>query len=427
MPAEDLDEELRAPYFWCYISHRGREKLPQYRYAGSDRSLVYQYVFSPNLNKMLERGWVPRWLHPNVITVGGFMLVLASHLLMAFYSPDFVQPLPAWVLVVSAIALHVYQWLDALDGKQARHLGLGSPLGLLCDHGCDSVNASITALNACTALGLGSTNWCYVMWAATASGFFFNTWEEWFVGSLDLPIINGPNEGLLTIVIAFLWTAVVGQAWWHEKAPFMDFKRYEVILTVYVSMGVLTVLGNIYKTLSAVHEIRVFKDGVRTSGSVVPGSPGKPGTAAQRQAATKMIALTRTIPFVAIIAAGAVWIQWSPSRVFDRHPRLVLLSLGLFCSKCCSGLMVAHLCDDPYRPFCKTLAAVTALAGHHAMQYLLGRPSCSEDILVYELFALSAFSIGHMALSVTWEISRCLNINVCTVPKAIREAKPKRA
>ncbi len=48
--------------------------------------------------------------------------------------------IPAWVLVLAAIGLFVYQTLDACDGKQARRTGNSSSLGELFDHGCDVVS-----------------------------------------------------------------------------------------------------------------------------------------------------------------------------------------------------------------------------------------------------------------------------------------------
>ena len=50
--------------------------------------------------------------------------------------------IPAWVLILAAIGLFVYQTLDACDGKQARRTGNSSSLGELFDHGCDAVSTS---------------------------------------------------------------------------------------------------------------------------------------------------------------------------------------------------------------------------------------------------------------------------------------------
>ena len=40
--------------------------------------------------------------------------------------------------------------------------------------------------------------------------FFHATLEEYYVGSLDLPIINGPNEGCLIVVALYILSACTG-------------------------------------------------------------------------------------------------------------------------------------------------------------------------------------------------------------------------
>ena len=46
---------------------------------------------------------------------------------------------PRWVYFNLAGSLFVYQTMDAIDGKQARRTGTGSPLGELFDHGLDCI------------------------------------------------------------------------------------------------------------------------------------------------------------------------------------------------------------------------------------------------------------------------------------------------
>ena len=46
---------------------------------------------------------------------------------------------PSWVYFNLAGSLFVYQTMDAIDGKQARRTGTGSPLGELFDHGLDCI------------------------------------------------------------------------------------------------------------------------------------------------------------------------------------------------------------------------------------------------------------------------------------------------
>ncbi len=123
------------PYFGKYISRAASQRLLAYNYKGSDDSIVLEYVTNP----LYER-WVklfPLWLAPNLITLTGFSFTAVSHILLFHYCPNLNGHAPAWVHVYNAAAVLMYQAFDAMDGKQARRTGSGSPLGLLCDHGCD--------------------------------------------------------------------------------------------------------------------------------------------------------------------------------------------------------------------------------------------------------------------------------------------------
>lgn len=44
---------------------------------------------------------------------------------------------------MEAASYLIYRILDEMDGKQARKTGNSSPLGLLFDHGCDSITAAV--------------------------------------------------------------------------------------------------------------------------------------------------------------------------------------------------------------------------------------------------------------------------------------------
>lgn len=47
------------------------------------------------------------------------------------------------------------------------------------------------------------------MWCIVAVPFFFATWEEYHTGTLVLPIVNGPSEGVYTTVVSYFATAIV--------------------------------------------------------------------------------------------------------------------------------------------------------------------------------------------------------------------------
>jgi len=47
--------------------------------------------------------------------------------------------------------------------------------------------------------------------------FYVQTWDEYHTKTLTLGIISGPVEGILTIIVVFLFTALKGPNFWHRS------------------------------------------------------------------------------------------------------------------------------------------------------------------------------------------------------------------
>ena len=56
------------------------------------------------------------------------------------------RPIASWWYFLQAFCFFLSRFLDELDGKQARRLGLSSPLGLIFDHGCDAMIAGLEVM-----------------------------------------------------------------------------------------------------------------------------------------------------------------------------------------------------------------------------------------------------------------------------------------
>lgn len=80
---------------------------------------------------------------------------MVAVIIMLSHDTTFKEEVPKWVCVFSAIALFVYQTLDAIDGKQARRTGTSGPLGQLFDHGCDAMTTTMGGLILFQGLLLG--------------------------------------------------------------------------------------------------------------------------------------------------------------------------------------------------------------------------------------------------------------------------------
>jgi len=76
--------------------------------------------------------------------MAGFMCNLIPHLMVPLlFTYDMEGDLPGWFCVMMGVAFFLYMLCDNTDGKQARRTGSSSPLGMLIDHGMDSISAAI--------------------------------------------------------------------------------------------------------------------------------------------------------------------------------------------------------------------------------------------------------------------------------------------
>ena len=69
--------------------------------------------------------------------------------------------------------------------------------------------------------------------------FFMATWEEYYTGTLALPIINGPNEGLLIMYSIYIATAIVGPTVWTQPnifVPQLNNNHVLVLITITIAI-----------------------------------------------------------------------------------------------------------------------------------------------------------------------------------------------
>ena len=384
--------------FSPYISAHGAEKLKEYRYHGGDHSLIYKHVLTPMNNALI--GYFPWWLAPNTITVAGLLLVFLSHLVSLHYSPRLEGAAPAWALVLYAACLFAYQTLDNLDGKQARRTGSASPLGLLFDHGCDALNVTVSTLTLCSAIQTGATWKSGVMWWSTASVFYFTTWEELNTNYLNLPIVNGPTEGLLMNVGIYLWTAYAGADFWlTSESAFTGCQWNTLLVWGLVGLSVPTII-NCFKNVY----VSTFRSD--TFGTAV----------------------LRIVPFLILNAFFALWVSFSQDDILGKYPRMVWWTLGLLFSKMVTHMMVAHMTGEPYAPIRKTLLPIFFLASHALYSlicwYLRGRdlsaPIISdEELVLEEFFILSLVTYCHLVYFLVSEAMEILKVPCFTMPQSV--------
>ena len=197
------------------LSDTERLHLHSYRYSGGDSSPVYKYVLSP-FAKFCVYSFVPTWLAPNVVTLLGLLASVVAVVCTLLLNPELNSEGPRWLHLLTGICILSYQTLDNMDGVQARRTNSSSPLGMLFDHTCDTINAGLMSIAIASSL---ATGWTVRIYFCLLSGFFpfyFQAWEEYYIGTMVLPPFNGPSEGLLIAAIICMISSYKGAHWCHE-------------------------------------------------------------------------------------------------------------------------------------------------------------------------------------------------------------------
>jgi len=131
-------------YLKNYITPDGEQAIRNFKYKGGSSAYSYDYLWSPLAEYSLR--FVPITWAPNAITLAGFILVLAAAFSIYAFG-DIGSPVSSYQEVFFAICIFTYQTLDNIDGKQARRTGTSTPLGMLFDHGCDSMSCFLISIS----------------------------------------------------------------------------------------------------------------------------------------------------------------------------------------------------------------------------------------------------------------------------------------
>lgn len=447
--------------FSPYLPLDAAERMRNYKYHGEDRSYIFKYMWRPLVQQTVP--YIPRWIAPNTITVGALVPAIISHALLWYYMPDLTvnsqehsDSIPRWIFVFAALSMLVYQFMDNCDGAHARRLGVGSPLGLLMDHGCDAFNSVLGTIAAVTACCVGHTWKPFICVLCAVVCFFANTWEEYYRGALILPVVNGANEGIFVVIALYLATAVYGPIFWLTQLTIpanfvpdisrtlffespavvnfvgpLDGYNADGSLTIYYNTifvavmfftAVFTSLSNGYQVFLATRELQ-------------HGS--KFGSSWLCKNYPFIHALTRLMPLYVITALAVLWLYISPVDILVLHPRLCCWTIGLLYTKLCIHLMIAHLNSIEFHPFRRTMVPFFYIGGHSIVSWAMRRwpsalhrsmanPAAStagspwlfdEEALLFEFFALSVVTFSHLAINAIAETASALNISVFTVPK----------
>eukprot|EP00002_Diphylleia_rotans_P032336 TRINITY_DN6782_c0_g1_i1.p1 TRINITY_DN6782_c0_g1~~TRINITY_DN6782_c0_g1_i1.p1 ORF type:complete len:428 (+),score=69.64 TRINITY_DN6782_c0_g1_i1:55-1338(+) len=410
-----------------YIPARQLTHLETYAYAGVDLSPLSNYVLQPYWRFMARL--LPRWLAPNAVTLLGLLASLAAYAVLTAAAPrlrslpplhsdlttedkdlhtEFPQPSP-WVFYAAALAVFAYQTLDALDGKQARALGMSSPMGELFDHGCDAINTAASMLLCGTVCQMGTTIYTLVCGYMLMLGFFMATWETYHTGTLVLPAVNVPTEGILMVAIICFITGYSGPEIWDTNvwdalpirpanAPPAPLNVVVVILVV--GFGSFMMMQNAWSVV--IQKI----------------DPAHPKNKSLRHKTDISEAITQFFPIGTLYVCHFIWYQVSFIRVFDTQPHLFMWIIGLEVSRQVGYLVVCHLCHMHYRNrIVMPYTVVLSVANLAFARFTKTTPYVDEEMCLYACFLIALIFHLHFLVSVVRQFAIYLRIPIFTVPK----------
>ncbi|XP_019738577.1 cholinephosphotransferase 1 [Hippocampus comes] len=305
-----------AHFLWPEpLSSAQLKRLEDHKYSASGRSLL-EPPCQIYWNWLVQQ--IPTWVAPNTLTIVGLLVNIVSTLLLVFFCPKATEEAPAWVFILSALGLFVYQSLDAIDGKQARRTNTSSPLGELFDHGCDAVSTVFVAVGTCISCGIGRyPHWIFFCGFIGMFMFFCAHWQTYVSGTLRFGLVD-VTEVQFAIITMYLMSAFGGVSVWQTTLPLIGLKLY-----IFPIVGI--VVGALYSCHNYFHVI--LNGGVGKNGSTVADtSVLSPGL---------HISLILTLAFIIF--------KKSSSRLFELHPCLYLLTFGMVIAKISNKLVVAHM------------------------------------------------------------------------------------
>ncbi|KAL4492004.1 hypothetical protein ABPG72_008425 [Tetrahymena utriculariae] len=365
-----------------YLLEQYEQKLLDYKYSGVDHSLLYNYIMSPFANFCLK--YVPESLAPNVITLLGLLCVLIPHfILWAFY--------PVWelsadvhpaMLLFLGISHLVYMNFDNLDGKQARKTGNSSPLGLLFDHGCDSLIVFIQGISLATCLKFGNNLGAFFVIYLGAFTFFTTTIEEYYTHTMYLPPINGAAEGCFGISVIYFITAGLGCSFWDQES-FGIVNRY-ILLGGFCLAGLANLIGIVQRIYASKPE--------------------------QMMNACRNMLFFLYITFVSIYAIIV-------SQTNTYYMRIVIYIFGFSFAKLVSILQISHVSDSPFIQFRRSNFIILSVlfVNTFISQISDSGAILDEQLVLWAVLIATLIAYGHLVFSAINQFCEVLRIRAFIV------------
>jgi ethanolaminephosphotransferase len=231
------------------ISNETLNKMNEFKYKYKNDSLLYNKIMSPCLDKAVN--FLPKNIAPNLITFLSLMCnVFAFIITINDGGYNFSQTLKTSTCYVIGLTQLLYQLLDNIDGKQARRTRNATPFGMLMDHGCDIFTNIFTAFNVSKLLMVGNHGfYSFSVFFGLFVGFHMMTYEDYKLGEMHFPAVNGVDEGNFSIFVLGVLCGIYSQDWLKRPINLFFFKlnlTYSNLGSLVIFFGGLFAWFNLY-------------------------------------------------------------------------------------------------------------------------------------------------------------------------------------
>ena len=319
-----------------------------------------------------------------------FIISLLPHMLQLLqYGFSYYDDSPViynilFIVCVTFYQVNIKKILDNADGKQARKTNNSSTLGLLFDHGADCINTGLSFITYCQIIGVRGlflfntlTMLMVVFWAVT--------FEEYYFGSLDFPIINVVNEGTFSMCLILIPGIFYGNHIY--RIPFL--LGFNFVEIMYYSLSLVGVIVIIIPNLIKCSHKKDWKS-VKSDSRLLK------------------------ITFIVLLIIP----NTSSNTFFLLKPKLYQYLITFSLSKIIISLMICHIMDSPiYNKQLPIFYLIIALL----LTFIFDITKLADDITVFGLYfcIVTAFTVyfSLYCVGVVRLIAKNLNIHIFKLKK----------
>lgn len=285
---------------------------------------------------------------------------------------------------------------------------------MIFDHGCDAVNVGIMAINLIAMLELADhPEVAFLVFAGLICSFLICTWEEFFLGTLELPIISGPSEGILFVVCLNLGAAVLGPEFGMAINTEVRLQRFGLENWTYVSFATrgfflcsaITMVRSVWRVVQALR----------------PKSTTPRGVTMETRVQRKRDAFGAILPAIYGITLTMILMHFPDKSLYRENPRVFLSLIGIIFCYLAIHLQLAHIQQMTYYPWRKTFIVPLVLLMCNAVLLHSGIHVIDPPLLLHICLLGAILSWAQFVFRVIVETSNALGVSVFTIsPKKIK-------